>query len=231
MKVYTPPEVAQTLRLNVQTIYGYIRDRRLPAVRAGRSYRILEEDLRAFIEGVKTTAPESSTALRAVLQDLAEAMEAAHAAEGTQAEKEAAKRLLAAVDATIYAAQAAGLTITMTATKQELLDAIRPYRAAFETADCHIHLVPNPDPVGRSKVHGDPPTIRAWHRMIWHATVEHPATKDHKWIRLDPEKTVEGIEVVARHGTRPGAPNDGKPLDLTPEGIAAAIEWLKEPSK
>lgn len=45
----TPKEVAQILRLNLLTIYEYIRNGSLRTVRLGRSYRIKDQDLEKFI--------------------------------------------------------------------------------------------------------------------------------------------------------------------------------------
>ena len=47
---YTPREVAERLRLRVQTVYDYIRKGRLPAVRLGNRCRIAHSDLEAFLE-------------------------------------------------------------------------------------------------------------------------------------------------------------------------------------
>ncbi len=45
----TPVEIAEELRLNLLTIYRYIRSGELPAMRFGRSYRIEDKDLNEFI--------------------------------------------------------------------------------------------------------------------------------------------------------------------------------------
>jgi len=50
----TPLDVAQKLQLNLLTIYNYIRSKKIPAVKFGRNYRILEEDLEKFVEANKT---------------------------------------------------------------------------------------------------------------------------------------------------------------------------------
>jgi excisionase family DNA binding protein len=50
---YTPKEVAERLKLRVQTIYDYIRKGRLPAVRLGNRCRIAGSDLEAFLERQK----------------------------------------------------------------------------------------------------------------------------------------------------------------------------------
>lgn len=46
----TAKEVADILKLNIMTIYEYIRNGKLQAVKFGRNYRIDEEDLNKFIK-------------------------------------------------------------------------------------------------------------------------------------------------------------------------------------
>lgn len=46
----TPQEVADLLKLNVITIYEYIRNGALKAIKFGRSYRILVKDFERFVE-------------------------------------------------------------------------------------------------------------------------------------------------------------------------------------
>jgi len=46
----TPEQVAGILQVHILTIYGYIREGRLDAIRLGRSYRITHQDLEQFIE-------------------------------------------------------------------------------------------------------------------------------------------------------------------------------------
>ena len=46
----TPEQVAGILQVHVLTIYAYIHQGRLNAVRLGRNYRIVPEDLALFIE-------------------------------------------------------------------------------------------------------------------------------------------------------------------------------------
>jgi len=46
----TPKEVANTLKLNVLTVYEYIRNGKLRAIKFGRNYRIEEKDLNVFIK-------------------------------------------------------------------------------------------------------------------------------------------------------------------------------------
>lgn len=49
VKFYTPQEVADVLRIRVQTIYEYIRMGKLPAIRLGNRYRITETDIEKFL--------------------------------------------------------------------------------------------------------------------------------------------------------------------------------------
>jgi excisionase family DNA binding protein len=58
---YTPKEVAERLRLRVQTVYDYIRKGRLPAVRLGNRCRIAQSDLEAFLERQKNAPQGVST--------------------------------------------------------------------------------------------------------------------------------------------------------------------------
>ena len=46
----TPEQVARILQVHVLTVYSYIRQGRLDAIRLGRSYRIMPKDLTRFIE-------------------------------------------------------------------------------------------------------------------------------------------------------------------------------------
>ena len=55
----TPEEVADILRINVMTVYGYIQRDNLDAVRLGRKYRISRQDLALFLES-KRTKPQAT---------------------------------------------------------------------------------------------------------------------------------------------------------------------------
>jgi len=46
----TPEQVADILQIHVLTVYSYIRQGRLGAVRLGRNYRIVPGDLALFID-------------------------------------------------------------------------------------------------------------------------------------------------------------------------------------
>ncbi len=52
-RLYTPAQVADMLQLNVITVYNYIRQKKLIAVKFGRSYRVDEKDLAKFIKKSK----------------------------------------------------------------------------------------------------------------------------------------------------------------------------------
>ena len=49
-KLYTPKEIAETLRITKETVYYYIKTGRLKAKRVGKSWRILGKDINEFIE-------------------------------------------------------------------------------------------------------------------------------------------------------------------------------------
>jgi len=53
-QLLTPFEVAEVLQLNLLTIYNYIRNKKLLAIRLGRNYRIAKKDLDKFIKSNKT---------------------------------------------------------------------------------------------------------------------------------------------------------------------------------
>ena len=48
-ELMTPEQVAEYLQLNKDTVYRLIRDRKLAAARIGRNYRVLKEELEAFL--------------------------------------------------------------------------------------------------------------------------------------------------------------------------------------
>ena len=65
----TPAEVAELLRLRVQTVYEYIRLGRLPAVRLRKGYRISREDLAEFLEASRTAKRDTRAVARLELGD------------------------------------------------------------------------------------------------------------------------------------------------------------------
>jgi len=48
-EIMTPEQVAEYLQMNTDTVYRFIRERKLAAGRIGRSYRVPKEDLEAFL--------------------------------------------------------------------------------------------------------------------------------------------------------------------------------------
>lgn len=59
-ELLTAEEAAQFLRLDVNTVRRYIRERRLPAAKIGRSYLIRADDLEAFLKQRTLAADEMS---------------------------------------------------------------------------------------------------------------------------------------------------------------------------
>jgi excisionase family DNA binding protein len=53
-RFFTPSEVAKELQLNLLTIYRYIRNKKLLAIKFGRNYRITKEDLDKLVKSNKT---------------------------------------------------------------------------------------------------------------------------------------------------------------------------------
>ena len=51
----TPEQVAEILQLHVSTVYSYIRQGKLDAIRLGRNYRIASNDLALFIDSNRTS--------------------------------------------------------------------------------------------------------------------------------------------------------------------------------
>lgn len=51
---YKAEELAETLDVNVMTIYRYIKAKRLKAYKIGREFRIDKNEFRRFLESVKT---------------------------------------------------------------------------------------------------------------------------------------------------------------------------------
>lgn len=51
----TPEQVAAILQVHILSVYSYIRRGKLEAIRLGRSYRIIPQDLAGFIESNRIT--------------------------------------------------------------------------------------------------------------------------------------------------------------------------------
>lgn len=50
---YTATELAETLKVNIMTVYRYIKARRLPAYKFGKEFRIEKREFEAFVEKAK----------------------------------------------------------------------------------------------------------------------------------------------------------------------------------
>ena len=61
MRVYTPEEVAEQLKLSVQTVWRYIREGKLKAARFGKTYRISEEQLREFFNRMSESSGDDDS--------------------------------------------------------------------------------------------------------------------------------------------------------------------------
>jgi len=51
---YTAREVADKLRVNIMTIYRYIKAGKITAYKIGKEFRIEKKEFERFLEGVKT---------------------------------------------------------------------------------------------------------------------------------------------------------------------------------
>jgi excisionase family DNA binding protein len=58
-RLRTVAEVAQHIRVSNMTVYRLIKAGNLPAVRVGKSYRIRERDLEAYLDASRTGLPQS----------------------------------------------------------------------------------------------------------------------------------------------------------------------------
>ena len=63
-ELLTVEQVADYLQLNKLTIYKYIREGRLPAVKIGKVYRVRKPDIEAFLES-KRIRPSAAPAKKA----------------------------------------------------------------------------------------------------------------------------------------------------------------------
>ena len=55
LRYLTVAEVAETMRLSKMTVYRLVHAGELPAVRVGRSYRVPQDALDAYLEAAATT--------------------------------------------------------------------------------------------------------------------------------------------------------------------------------
>jgi excisionase family DNA binding protein len=54
LKLLTPKDVAEVLRLSMQTVYELLKTGQLPHYKVGRSYRVSEEQLADYLRGVRS---------------------------------------------------------------------------------------------------------------------------------------------------------------------------------
>lgn len=57
-QMFTCEEVAERYKVKVITVWEWIRQKKLSAIKLGREYRISEEDLKAFERSRRTTNTE-----------------------------------------------------------------------------------------------------------------------------------------------------------------------------
>jgi len=57
-QLYTPQEVADYLKVDVRTVYRWLREGKMNAIRFQREYRIAEGDLRDFLERRRTRSED-----------------------------------------------------------------------------------------------------------------------------------------------------------------------------
>ena len=53
-KFYTPQEISEMLRVNIMTVYRYIRAGKITAHKIGKDYRIDEKEYEEFLKSIKT---------------------------------------------------------------------------------------------------------------------------------------------------------------------------------
>jgi acetyl-CoA synthetase len=57
-QLYTPQEIADYLKVDVRTVYKWLREGEMNAIRFRREYRIAESDLRGFMQRHRTGPKE-----------------------------------------------------------------------------------------------------------------------------------------------------------------------------
>lgn len=67
-EIMTVAQVAEYLRLNKLTIYKYIHEGKLPAVKFGRTFRVRGEDVAAFLEAQRFGPKEKPRTVRTIPQ-------------------------------------------------------------------------------------------------------------------------------------------------------------------
>lgn len=54
-KLYSCEQVAERYKVKIETVWAWIREKKLSAVKIGKSYRVKESDLAEFEQNNKTT--------------------------------------------------------------------------------------------------------------------------------------------------------------------------------
>jgi len=54
IKFYTPLEISEMLRVNIMTVYRYIRAGKINAHKIGKDYRIDEKEYEKFLKSIRT---------------------------------------------------------------------------------------------------------------------------------------------------------------------------------
>jgi len=65
---YTPEEVADQLKIHLQTVLSYIRDGKLKAVKLDKGYRVSDSDFQAFIHGSRVAKTPEDYLLKLGIQ-------------------------------------------------------------------------------------------------------------------------------------------------------------------
>ena len=50
LKVYTPKQAAKVMQVDKRTVYAYLKAGQMPGKKIGHNWKILEEDLKAFLK-------------------------------------------------------------------------------------------------------------------------------------------------------------------------------------
>lgn len=61
MKLLTVPNVCEITNQGATSVRAWIREKRLPAIRLGRSFRIRESDLAVFIDSLGSSADSNNS--------------------------------------------------------------------------------------------------------------------------------------------------------------------------
>ena len=61
---YSPKDIATMLSIPIETVWNYIRSRKIPAIKVGKHYRVSAADFEAFLEASKLKALPAVSPLR-----------------------------------------------------------------------------------------------------------------------------------------------------------------------